>query len=169
MDENLVREYCKKWDDADYYNLMEKLNENNRDKYPDEAFEAIQRILISRGVNIPTQNLKSENSPKDSIQSIPSSKPNIRFALFFLAGAVLGIIIVRGFFLDPIEEIAWRLFWEGLGRGKLIDAGTVVKSATFAKCIAGIVIGGLAAAFLGSNLQKSTPSKTDDKSVSQNN
>jgi hypothetical protein len=60
-------------------------------------------------------------------------------------GGILGVLLVRVFFLDGIEEIGWRIFWEGLGNGRMMNFGAVVQSSTFAKCLAGLVIGGAGA------------------------
>jgi hypothetical protein len=60
-------------------------------------------------------------------------------------GGIVGVVLVRAFFLDRVEEIGWRIFWEGFGNGRTMDFGVVVQSATFAKCLAGLVIGGAAA------------------------
>ena len=62
---------------------------------------------------------------------------------YILAGAVFGLLIVRGFFLDPVEEVGWRIFWEALFRGHISMRGMkeVVGSATFAKSMLGITVG----------------------------
>jgi hypothetical protein len=60
-------------------------------------------------------------------------------------GGILGVLLVRALFLDGIEEIGWRIFWEGLGNGRMMNFGAVVQSSTFAKCLAGLVIGGTGA------------------------
>ena len=38
---------------------------------------------------------------------------------FVLIGAVIGLLVVRGFFLDPVEEAGWRIFWDALFRGHI--------------------------------------------------
>lgn len=69
-------------------------------------------------------------------------KPGSLFTLLFIAGGILGVLIVRGFFLNPLQEIGWRLFWTQLAEGNMMDVDLVFKSATFAKCLAGFIIGG---------------------------
>jgi hypothetical protein len=66
----------------------------------------------------------------------------------FLIGGVVGVLVVRGFFLDPLEEIAWRIFWESLGRGGF-DLEVVLQSRTFAKSLTGFAVGGLVMASIG--------------------
>jgi hypothetical protein len=58
-------------------------------------------------------------------------------------GAVVGLLVVRGFFLGPIEEIGWRIFWEALFGGHVGMRGIkeVIDSATFAKSMLGIGVG----------------------------
>ena len=63
--------------------------------------------------------------------------------LIALAGAILGVLIVRGFFLDPVEELGWRMFWEGAARGQTMNLETVLRSSTFAKSLVGFVLGGV--------------------------
>ncbi len=62
---------------------------------------------------------------------------------FVLIGAVIGLLIVRGFFLDPVEEMGWRLFWDALFGGHIGMRGAreVVGSATFTKSMLGIGVG----------------------------
>lgn len=64
---------------------------------------------------------------------------------YILIGAAFGLLIVRGFFLDPVEEIGWRIFWEALFRGHISMRGMqeAVGSATFAKSILGVGAGAL--------------------------
>jgi hypothetical protein len=65
-----------------------------------------------------------------------------RLITSFCIGGIVGVVLVRGFFLDALEEIGWRMFWEGIGNGRTMDLGMVMQSATFAKCLAGLMIGG---------------------------
>jgi hypothetical protein len=62
---------------------------------------------------------------------------------YILIGAVFGLLVVRGFFLDPVEEIGWRIFWDALFRGHISMRGMeeVIGSATFAKSMLGIGAG----------------------------
>jgi hypothetical protein len=68
--------------------------------------------------------------------------------LFFLGG-VLGVLVVRGFFLDHLEELGWRMFWDGVANGRVMDLGRVFGSATFMKCLVGFVVCGGAAYAVG--------------------
>jgi len=67
-------------------------------------------------------------------------------AALFIGGAI-GVLLVRLLVLDPIEKLAWGMFWSGLGNGEMMDLEIVLKSETFAKCIGGFVIVGVASAF----------------------
>ncbi len=62
----------------------------------------------------------------------------------FLIGCIIGIVIVRAFFLDEIEVIGFDLFWESAKEGKLsFDRETILNSSSFMKCCIGFIIGGL--------------------------
>lgn len=69
--------------------------------------------------------------------------------LYIIVGAIVGLLIVRGFLLDPLEEIGWRMFWNALFNGKLSAKGmdNVLGSATFIKSVMGIALGGIAGFF----------------------
>lgn len=71
------------------------------------------------------------------------AKKNMRVIYFVLIGAVVGLLVVRGFFLDPAEEIGWRIFWDALFRGHVGMRGIreVMSSATFAKSMLGVTVG----------------------------
>jgi hypothetical protein len=56
------------------------------------------------------------------------------------------MLLVRAFFLDPVEELGWRMFWSGIGNGSLMDLSVVVHSTTFTKCACGFAVVGLGAA-----------------------
>jgi hypothetical protein len=73
-----------------------------------------------------------------------------RLIVSLCVGGIVGVLLVRAFVLDPIEELGWRMFWEGIGNGRSMDFGMVVQSATFAKCLAGLVLGAGAGFFIGS-------------------
>lgn len=77
-----------------------------------------------------------------------------RSVIWLCVGGVVGVLLVRAFFLDPIEELGWRMFWEGIGNGRTMDLGMVVRSATFAKCLAGLVLGAGSGLFLTSVLNR---------------
>jgi len=88
------------------------------------------------------------------------------FIVSALVGGILGVLLVRGLFLDPIEEIGWRMFWEGLFNGQTMDMGTVVQSATFLKCLAGFVLGGGAGVLLTFAVHRKSGSAPQAKSKS---
>jgi len=68
----------------------------------------------------------------------------IRIALGFTFGGLLGVLLVRAFFLDLMEQMGWRMFWEGLGHGESMNWGMVLQSTTFAKSLAGFLLVGVA-------------------------
>jgi hypothetical protein len=80
--------------------------------------------------------------------------------IFVIGGAVVGLLVVRGFMFDTVEEIAWRLFWHEFFKGDVsaLGMGEIVKSATFAKSVIGLVIGGVLGSIAASRL--AMPSKT---------
>ncbi len=76
--------------------------------------------------------------------------------VLLIIGAIVGVIIVRAFFLDPIQEMGWGIFWNGLSEGELMDVEMLFQSKTFLKCVVGAVAGGVIGLLLGSAIQKST-------------
>jgi len=80
----------------------------------------------------------------------------------FIIGGILGIAIVKVLFLTPLEEIGFRLFWNGLFQGRIMDLEMVFKSTTFFKCLVGFIAGGLVALFITNYINKQnieTPEK----------
>lgn len=69
---------------------------------------------------------------------------NMLVTLAFLLGGIVGVCVIRAFFLDPIEQMGWTMFWEGLGHGEVMNLGAVVQSATFLKCLTGFLLVGAA-------------------------
>jgi len=90
------------------------------------------------------------------------------FIVSACVGGVLGVLLVRALFLDPIEEIGWRMFWEGIFHGEIMDLGSVVQSTTFLKCLAGFVLGGGAGVLLtiAINRKSNGPPQPNSKSTS---
>ncbi len=74
---------------------------------------------------------------------------------FVLIGAAFGLLVVRGFFLDPAEEIGWRIFWDALFRGHIGMRGLkeAAGSATFAKSILGIGVGAVVGHMASKNIK----------------
>jgi len=76
--------------------------------------------------------------------------------LVFLGGAFVGLLVVRGFFFDPAEELAWRVFWSGGWASMATEP--IFESATFAKCLCGVLFGGVGAVFaVRHSFNKKTP------------
>lgn len=63
-------------------------------------------------------------------------------SLAFFVGGVIGVLLVRALFMDPIEVIGWGLFWSGLADGRMMNMEAVFGSTTFLKCVAGFILGG---------------------------
>lgn len=74
-------------------------------------------------------------------------------------GAMLGFLLVRSFFLNPIEEIGVRLFFDFLGGGGpsdgAFDLGKLFEFEATWKLLAGMVIGGAGGWLAGSRVQLS--------------
>jgi hypothetical protein len=65
--------------------------------------------------------------------------------IFVVVGAVVGLLFVRGFMLDTIEEIGWRMFWDALFKGNFSTRGLriAIESSTFIKSVIGMAAGGV--------------------------
>ncbi len=74
---------------------------------------------------------------------------------YILIGALFGLLLVRGFLLDPAEEIGWRIFWDALFRGHIGMRGIrqAAESATFAKSMLGAGVGAVAGYFASQNIK----------------
>lgn len=71
--------------------------------------------------------------------------------LLGLVAGIVGLTIVKAFFLDPAEEYGWRLYWNAFFNGKGLDQsdwGVVIKSTTFIKCIGGLLTGSIVGFFV---------------------
>jgi len=55
MDEKLVKEIATKMEERGTEELVKILKDNNKEEWSEEAFEAIRRILVSKGENLPEQ------------------------------------------------------------------------------------------------------------------
>ncbi len=77
-------------------------------------------------------------------------------AVLVVVGAVVGLLIVRGFFFDAAEEVAWRLFWEALFRGHVgvEDLDKVSGTATFTKSMIGLGVGAVAGFLVSTKMKK---------------
>lgn len=65
-----------------------------------------------------------------------------RTAVLVALGAVVGVLVVRFLLLDEVEEVAFQLFFRGVGEGRTWPVGDVLRSTTFWKCVAGAFVGG---------------------------
>jgi hypothetical protein len=65
-----------------------------------------------------------------------------RSVLFVLGGVLVGVVVIRTFFLDPMELMGWSMFWAGLFEGRIMDPAVVLESTTFWKSIGGAMAGG---------------------------
>ncbi|HQS59832.1 MAG: hypothetical protein B7Y56_14890 [Gallionellales bacterium 35-53-114] len=74
--------------------------------------------------------------------------------IVIIAGAVVGLLLVRSFMLDPIEVIGWRMFWDSLFDGNISSngLGRVFRSDTFLKSVLGMVVGAVIAVFVAAKL-----------------
>jgi hypothetical protein len=65
--------------------------------------------------------------------------------IFVVVGAVVGLLFVRAFMLDTIEEIGWRMFWDALFKGNFSTRGLriAIESSTFTKSVIGMAAGGV--------------------------
>ena len=76
--------------------------------------------------------------------------------ILFLVGGVMGVLIVRSCFLNPIEIMGWHIFWSGLQKGEMLfSAEMVIQSATFGKCVVGFLSGGFSLPALARLMQRS--------------
>jgi len=80
----------------------------------------------------------------------PGGKKRMKI-LFVIVGAIAGLLIMRGFMFDGIEEMAWRFFWNDVFNGNLGTKGMdqVLQSATFMKSMVGVLGGGILGLLVG--------------------
>lgn len=74
--------------------------------------------------------------------------------IFVIIGAVVGLMLVRAFMLDTLEQIGWRIFWDAVFNGHFGTGwvGRVVESSTFTKSVIGMAAGGLVGFIVSSKL-----------------
>ncbi|MGE4288594.1 MAG: hypothetical protein AB7E36_07895 [Salinivirgaceae bacterium] len=65
--------------------------------------------------------------------------------IFALVGAVIGVAVVRMFFLNSLQIMGWKLFWNNLASLNFEMFKNAFESATFGNSVLGFLIGG----FLG--------------------
>ncbi len=74
--------------------------------------------------------------------------------MFFLAGGLVGMAVTYSLVLNPIEQIAWQMFWTGLENGRQVfDSETILKSSTFFKLATGALVGGVVASGLAATVK----------------
>ena len=69
--------------------------------------------------------------------------------LLTIAGGIIGVAVVRIFFLNAFQVMGWKLFWNNLFNIHLSMIKHVFESATFGKCLLGFIIGGIIGAIVG--------------------
>ena len=80
---------------------------------------------------------------RDDIQLLWSERvQELKIIVGFMIGGVVGVVLVRAFFLNGLEELGWRLFWEGFLNGHLMNLGDVLNSSTFWKVFFGFLLCG---------------------------
>ncbi|MGD9995170.1 MAG: hypothetical protein AB7S69_17860 [Salinivirgaceae bacterium] len=62
--------------------------------------------------------------------------------LFAIVGAIIGVAVVRMFFLNSIQIMGWKLFWNNLASLNFELFKSAFESATFGKSVLGFLIGG---------------------------
>jgi predicted DNA repair protein MutK len=86
---------------------------------------------------------------------------NIVTSVFIVVGALAGLLVVRSFMLEPIEEMGWRMFWRTFSEGNIgrVNMEMVFHSSTFGKSVVGVIVGGVVGFFAGKAFR---PSKQQD-------
>lgn len=74
--------------------------------------------------------------------------------IFAVIGAVIGVAVVRMFFLNSLEIVGWNLFWEYFTHFRIDMFRLIFKSATFGKFVTGSLIGACAGAVAGHYVRK---------------
>jgi len=104
--------------------------------------------------------LTPESSPPrgapDAGMKMTGGKKAIFAVVGSVVGAIMGVLIVRLFFLDGIQimglSMGWNAFWHG--EMDSYDLGFVFRSVTFYKCLAGLIAGGVAGGLIGAVVSK---------------
>ena len=69
--------------------------------------------------------------------------------LLGLVGGIIGVAVVRFFFLNPVQIMGWDLFWKNVSNLNFEMFKLIFKSATFGKCFIGFLVGAFALIILG--------------------
>lgn len=80
----------------------------------------------------------------DTLSRGHSLAPIAAIAAAALVSGVIGVLVVRAIFLDPVEELGWHFFWEGLSKGETMRTSALLESTTLWKCVSGFVVAAVA-------------------------
>jgi hypothetical protein len=69
--------------------------------------------------------------------------------LLGIVGGIIGVAVVRIFFLNSIQIMGWNMFWKNLSSLNFDMFKLIFKSATFGKCLVGFLAGAGAGGLLG--------------------
>lgn len=65
------------------------------------------------------------------------------WSLCSLTGGIVALLLVRGFFFSDTDEMWWIQFWGWAFHEGGLNTDAFLRSATFAKLVAGFIVGGL--------------------------
>jgi hypothetical protein len=74
--------------------------------------------------------------------------------LLIITGGIIGVAVVRMFFLSSFQIMGWKIFWNNLSNIQFNMLRNVFESATFGKCLLGFIVGGILGALSGKMLKK---------------
>lgn len=77
-----------------------------------------------------------------------------RIISLILVGGIIGVAVVRMFFLNSFQIMGWKIFWNNLSKIQFDMLQNVFESATFGKCLLGFIIGGILGALADKMLKK---------------
>ena len=78
----------------------------------------------------------------------------------FILGGILGVIFVRAFLLNEVEQIGFTMVVNHLDRLSGSDFNTILNSSTFWKCFIGFLVGGFLASLAYRRHQSGKANKT---------
>ena len=111
-----------------------------------ESFSPQQSPKSSPDVNPPpVPPSQTENgTTTDEIDTRPADTlGRLSLGMASTLGGVVGVLAVRALLFDPVQEIGWRMFWEGN-----MDLGLLLESQGFWMAVMGFVIGAGGANYL---------------------
>jgi hypothetical protein len=67
--------------------------------------------------------------------------------IWFVVGAIIGVFLVRELYFNPVNHLAWDMFWEGIMEQRKVDYQSIdysvlFSSQTFLITSAGFFMGG---------------------------